>query len=41
MISSEHFVVKAIRNDTLILLAEVVRKEVADVHYRSVVFLGE
>lgn len=41
MISSEHFIVKAIRNDTLILLAEVVRKEVADVHYRSVVFTGE
>ena len=38
---SEHFVVKAIRNDTLILLAEVVRKEVAYVHYRNVVFSGE
>ena len=33
MISSKHFVVKAIRNGTLILLAEIVRKEVADVHY--------
>lgn len=33
MISSEHFVVKTIRNDTLILLAEVVRKEVLYVHY--------
>lgn len=41
MISSEHFVVKAIRNDTLILLAEIVRKEVAYIHYRSVVFSGE
>lgn len=41
MISSEHFVVKAIRNDTLILFAEIVRKEIAYVHYRSVVFTGE
>jgi hypothetical protein len=30
---SEDFIVKAIRNDTLILLAEIVRKEDAYVHY--------
>lgn len=38
---SEHFVVKAIRNETLILLAEIVRKEIADIHDISVVFTGE
>lgn len=38
---SEDFVVKDIRKDALVFLSKIVRKEIADIHDRSVVFTGE
>ena len=38
---SEDFVVKDIRKDALVFLSKIFRKEIADIHDRSVVFTGE